>query len=397
MRAGGAVDGHAYGLVGSSLFPGGSTSGPVDTASAPTSAPAPSTTAFAVTLTFPSTTLVTTTFSAIPNSAPSPSVAAVDVVCAGQGLDAAGAGVISSLVFTAALGILIWLLFAILRPRIRALYAGREWFVRPELRPEPLRSTLWAFLFPPVPLVPPLASEAPFPSDGELAQRTIWVALLLVLGWTIVGLVGALPLYLVSTPCLADSYPRAVFGGRVSTLQDLSLLRLLRMYDEGQVSTNTGLTRRAIVDGSDRAPAARTRLILLTVLLIVFFALPALFKLLHEWTNVLTCRRQWLDSLNSVDIVWLPRDRAPGFEGWGEGRVKDLFVRCGLTSKLGGEGTRPRNRSGSLALGRNQSRSSPGPGRSLGGSGGGSGRTGDAERMQGGEGGEVDVHGVFTV
>ncbi|KAG8742653.1 hypothetical protein FRC10_001136 [Ceratobasidium sp. 414] len=247
--------------------------------------------------------------------------------------------------------------------------------------------------FDPMPLVPSLASEAPFPSDGELAQRTLWVALLLVIGWTIVGLVGALPLYLVGTPCLADSYPHAVFGGRVSTLQDLSLLRLLKMYDEGQVSTGTGLTRRAIVDGSDRTSAARTRLIILTILLIVFFALPALFKLLHEWTKVLACRRQWLDSLNSVDIVWLPRDRAPGFEGWGEGRVKDLFVRCGLTSKLGGEGTRPRNRSGSLAMGRNHSRS-PGPGRSLGG---GSGRTGDAERTQGGEGGEVDVHGVFTV
>ncbi|KAG9092361.1 hypothetical protein FS749_015799, partial [Ceratobasidium sp. UAMH 11750] len=377
----------------SSLFPGGSISGPVNSAS--TSAPASLTTAFPVTLTFPSTTLVTTTVSAIPNSAPSSSVVAVDVVCSGQGLDAAGAGVISSLVFTAVAGILIWLLFAILRPRIRALYAAREWFVRPELRPEPLRSTLWAFLFPPVPLVPPLASEAPFPSDGELAQRTLWVALLLVLGWTIVGLVGALPLYLVDTPCLAD-YPHARFGGRVSSLQNLSLLRLLKMYDEGQTSINTGLTRRAIVDGSDRTPAARTRLIVLTVLLIVFFALPALFKLLHEWTNVLACRRQWLDSLDSVDIVWLPKDRAPGFEGWGEGRVKDLLVRCGLTSKLGGEGTRPRNRSGSLGLGRNQSRS-PGPGRSLGGNGSGSGRTGDAERAQGGEGGEIDVHGVFTV
>ncbi|QRV86749.1 short transient receptor potential channel 7 [Ceratobasidium sp. AG-Ba] len=374
----------------SSIFPGASTSGPLGTASPPTSPPGPSTTVFSVTLTFPSTTIVTTTFSQIQNSAPTPSSATVDVVCAGQGIDAAATGVIASLVFTAAIGILIWLLFAVLRPKIRALYAAREWFVRPELRPEPLRSTFWAFLFPPVPLVPALSSQAPFPSDGELAQRTIWVAFLLVLGWTIVGLLGALPLYLVDTPCLGDSYPHAVFGGRVSALQDLSLLRLLKMYDEGQVSTNTGLTRRAIVDGSDRTPAARVRLIILAVLLLVFFALPAIFKLLHEWTKVLACRRQWLDSLNSVDVVWLPRDRAPGFEGWGEGRVKDLLVRCGLTSKLGGEGTRPRNRSGSLGLGRNTSRS-PGPGRSLGGSGG----TGDAERSQGG--GEVDVHGVFTV
>ena len=218
---------------------------------------------------------------------------------------------------------------------------------------------------------------------------------LLVLGWTIVGLVGALPLYLVDTPCLSNSYPHATYGGRVSTLQDLSLLRLLKMYDEGQVSTATGLERRAIVDGTDRTPAARTRLVILTVLLLVLFALPALFKLLHEWTKVLACRRNWLESLNSVDIVWLPKDRAPGFEGWGEGRVKDLFVRCGLTSKLGGEGTRPRR----MSVGMIPSRS-PGPMRSFGGSGTGtgtgSGRTRDAERT-GSEGGEVDVHGVFTI
>ncbi|KAG8679071.1 hypothetical protein FRC09_019278, partial [Ceratobasidium sp. 395] len=225
----------------SSGFPGASASGPISSASAPltTAVPVP------VTLTFPSTTLVTTTFSQVPNSVPTGSTIAIDVVCAGNGVDAAGAGVVASLVFTAAIGALIWLLFAILRPKIRALYAAREWFVRPELRPEPLRSTLWAFLFPPVPLVPALASEAPFPSDGELAQRTIWLAFLLVLGWTIVGLIGALPLYLTGTPCLG-SYPRAMFGGHLSTLQDLSLLRVLKMYDDGQVSTATGLTRRAI-------------------------------------------------------------------------------------------------------------------------------------------------------
>ncbi|KAG9123087.1 hypothetical protein FRC07_000242 [Ceratobasidium sp. 392] len=370
--------------AGPSVFPGILAS----RSSALTSAPASLTTTIASTLIFPATTLVTTTLSQIPNPAQTPSVVAADPICAGQGVDAAGAGVIASLVFTAAVGLLIWLLFAILRPKVRALYAAREWFVRPELRPEPLRSTLWAFLFPPVPLVPALSSQAPFPSDGELAQRTIWVALLLVLGWTIVGLLGALPLYLVGTPCVG-SYPRAAFNGRVSSLQDISLFRLLKMYDEGQMSTSTGLTRRAIVDGSDRTPAARARLIVLTVLLIVFFALPALFKLLHEWTNVLICRRQWLDSINSVDIVWLPKDRAPGFEGWGEGRVKDLFVRCGLTSRMGGEGIRPRNRSGSLGLAGNRSRS-PGPGMSLSGSG----RVGDTERS---EGGDVDVHGVYTV
>lgn len=87
-----------------------SSSGILGTAS--TSAPASLTTAVSVTLTLPSTTLVTTTFSIIPNSAQSPSNTTIDPVCAGQGLDAAGTGVIASLVFTAAIGIIIWVSFS---------------------------------------------------------------------------------------------------------------------------------------------------------------------------------------------------------------------------------------------------------------------------------------------
>ncbi|CAE6471377.1 unnamed protein product [Rhizoctonia solani] len=369
-----------------------------DLGSASTSATASLTTVLSVTLTLPSTTIVTTTLSEIPNSAPSPSTIILDPLCAGQGIDAAATGVIASLVLTAAVGILIWFIFAVIRPRVPSLYAAREWFVQPNLRPPPLRSTFWAFLFPPVPLVPDLSSHAPFPSDGQLAQRTLWVAFLLVFGWTVVGLVGALPLYLVDTPCLGDSYPRAVFGGRVSTLQDLSLLRLLKMYDEGAVNTTygPGLKRRAIVDGNDRTPAARTRLIILTVLVIVFFAFPALFKLLREWTNVLACRRRWLEELHSVDIVWLRADRAPGFQGWGEGRIKDLLIRCGLTSKLGGESNTSRSAG---SAGRSTSTRSPGPMRSLGGSGDEHARRNNDLEMERGrdEGGEVDVHSVFTI
>ncbi|CUA72197.1 Short transient receptor potential channel 7 [Rhizoctonia solani] len=369
-----------------------------DLGSASTSATASLTTLLSVTLTLPSTTIITTTFSEIPNSGPTSSTVTLDPLCAGQGIDGAATGVITSLVLTTAIGILIWFIFAVVRPRVPALYAAREWFVQPNLRPPPLRSTFWAFLFPPVPLIPDLSSHAPFPSDGQLAQRTLWVAFLLVLGWTIVGLVGVLPLYLVDTPCLGDSYPRAVFGGRASTLQDLSLLRLLKMYDEGTVSTTNGLElgRRAIVDGNDRTPAARTRLIILTVFVIVLFAFPALFKLLREWTNVLTCRRSWLEELHSADIVWLRADRAPGFQGWGEGRIKDLLVRCGLTSKLGGESTTSRS---AVSAGRSASTRSPGPMRSLGGSGDEYGRRNydaEVERAHD-EGGEVDVHGVFTV
>jgi hypothetical protein len=66
------------------------------------------TTAFSTTLTLPSTTIVTTSLSEIPNSAPAPSIVSLDPVCAGQGIDAAATGVIASLVLTIAVGIVIW-------------------------------------------------------------------------------------------------------------------------------------------------------------------------------------------------------------------------------------------------------------------------------------------------
>ncbi|QRW26899.1 hypothetical protein RhiXN_01494 [Rhizoctonia solani] len=324
-----------------------------------TSAPASLTTTLSITLTLPSTTIVTASLSEIPNSAPAPSIISLDPICAGQGVDAAATGVIASLVLTTAVGIVIWLFFAVIRPRLPALYAAREWFVRPNLRPPPLRSTFWAFLFPPVPLIPDLSSHAPFPSDGELAQRTLWVAFLLVFGWTIVGLIGALPLYLVGTPCLGDSYPRAVFGGRVSTLQDLSLLRLLKMYDEGAVTTtfDTGLGRRAIVNGDNRTPAAHTRLIILTIFIIVLFAFPALFKLLREWTNILACRRRWWRNYILPTLFGSEPIVRPGFMG-GE---KDASKTCGSGDEHG-------RRNHGLEMERTHD-----------------------------EGGEVDVHGVFTI
>ncbi|EEB95408.1 hypothetical protein MPER_05627, partial [Moniliophthora perniciosa FA553] len=72
-----------------------------------------------------------------------------------------------------------------------------------------------------------------FPSDEQLSQRILWIAFLIVLGWTILGLAGALPLYLINTPCLAKQPTTSEFGGSYSVLQDLSLMRLLELLDRG--------------------------------------------------------------------------------------------------------------------------------------------------------------------
>ena len=100
------------------------------------------------------------------------------------------------------------------------------------LRPKPLGRSFWAFLFPHVPLVPSVPSDVSdagrspakdaqlFPSDEQLSQRVLWICTLIVAGWTVLALAAFLPLYMVSTPCLADSVPPARFSGVYSALQE---------------------------------------------------------------------------------------------------------------------------------------------------------------------------------
>lgn len=213
------------------------------------------------------------------------------------------------------------------------------------LRPEPLRDTFWAFLFPHVPFVPPVPSESDIeevenasilPSDSQLSQRVLYIAFRIVLGWTLIGLVGALPLYLINTPCLAQSTPPANFFGLYSTLQDLSVLRLLQLLENGDISTTSNnLQRRLTVNGTDRAPNTRTRLIILTVFALVLVMLPAVYKLLKEFTRLVNYRKRWLEvRCRGMELGWLSAQHAPGFVGWGEKRLKDFIIKTGLSASL---------------------------------------------------------------
>ena len=205
-------------------------------------------------------------------------------------------------------------------------------------------TSFWAFLFPHVPLVPAIPSRSDvvnaeagddLPSDGQLAQRVLWTCFLIVSGWSVVGLVGALPLYLVDTPCLAHSIPQASFGGLYSTLQDLSLLRLLQVVDSGDASTESLIFSKAAEDGSDISSNTRTRLIVLTAFAIVLMLLPALFKLIKEFTKLANYRRDWLElHCDGIEMGWLSARNAPGFVGWGEKSLKDFIIKSGLSVSL---------------------------------------------------------------
>ena len=178
-----------------------------------------------------------------------------------------------------------------------------------------------------------------FPCDEALSQRALWTCLVIVSGWSILGLAAFLPLYLVDTPCLAKTIPPARYAGTFSALQDLSLLRLLHLLDSGSATTTSAgvlsLAGREVVDGIDKAPEARTRVIIITVLAIILGVIPALWKITHEFNKLVAYRRRWIDvHCQGLELGWLSVRSAPGFAGLGEKRLKEFIVKTGLSSTL---------------------------------------------------------------
>ncbi|PFH52339.1 hypothetical protein AMATHDRAFT_79843 [Amanita thiersii Skay4041] len=275
-------------------------------------------------------------------------------VCAGSGLDVSADGILAIIVVFSILGSIIGLVFAILRTRLRHVYALREWFVQQDLRPKPLSSSLFAFLWPPVPLVPTLPSDyqhggysgpddlVSFPSDEQLSQRSLWVAFLVTLGWSVIGLAGGLPLYLINTPCNSQVIPTTFYGGAISTLLDLSILRLLRLFDFGYVSSGSTLSLLTRRDVSQRASI---HIIVTTVLSLTVGLLPALWLVLREFNKLAEYRQRWIETkCDHKEMGWLSIKKAPGFVGWGEKRLKEFIISLGLASELDTDAVEHSNR-----------------------------------------------------
>lgn len=200
-------------------------------------------------------------------------------------------------------------------------------------------------MFPHVPLVPPIPPDVSdagrsaindaemFPSDEQLNQRAVFICLLIVFGWTILGLVGALPLYLVETPCLAQMSIST--EGVYTALHDLSLLRLLRVIDDSAVRATDfkALQSRTAPTTGEGDSNARVRIIVLTAMTILLAVLPGLIKIIRELNTALAYRKRWKEvKCGGRDLAWLSARLAPGFAVWGEKRLKDFLTKNGLSS-----------------------------------------------------------------
>lgn len=120
-------------------------------------------------------------------------------------------------------------------------------------------------------------------------------------------------------------------------------MRLLRIVDSGNVTLTQldGIQKRA--DSTEADPQhIRARIIVLTVLTLVLGLLPALWKIIKEFNNLVAYRKRWVEvRCEGLEMGWLSARHAPGFVGWGEKRLKDFILKAGLSSSLetsGGSG-----------------------------------------------------------
>ncbi|ORX33503.1 hypothetical protein BD324DRAFT_658318 [Kockovaella imperatae] len=252
--------------------------------------------------------------------------------CAGD-VDWQAWGAIASLSVAVIFGCLVWGLWAILRNRLPAMYSPRSWHVPSESRPS---LSLVTFLLPFLHL-PSLSSSQPL-SSGQQALHTMLASLKLAGIASILALAGALPLITAGVPCLSSTAPPNEQGGRLGSLTDLSLLRLLDALDPSPDSMTTSvrlhlpsysravsarLGKRALM--STIAPAissARIRLVIILVLLALFSCAGGLFVIVRLYASFARYRKRFEnDMCGGLDMVVIPMHEAPGWRNMTEARL----------------------------------------------------------------------------
>lgn len=162
------------------------------------------------------------------------------------------------------------------------------------------------------------------------------------------GLGVALPLMIANVPCLSRTSPANERGGRLGSLNDLSLLRLLNALDPspdsesgGAVIANVALSspnvtlKRAFL--STIAPAvssARIRLILLLMIIGLISFLSAFLVIFRTYTAFAAYRNKFdNDICGGQQMVYV--DGRGAFEGKSEEAVRKIFRKFGFMKRVG--------------------------------------------------------------
>ena len=192
--------------------------------------------------------------------------------------------------------------------------------------------------------MPSLSSGLPL-SEGQHLLHGMFSCLKLASITSLVALAGVIPLIVAGVPCLATTAPSNTNGGRLGTLTDLSLLRLLDALDPSPGSTNTSgllelppyfgsfLSSRAASLGralmSTVAPAigsARVRLIVILVLIAVIGCIGGLWVVSRAYAAFARYRTRFeMEICGGMDMVIVSAQDAPGWRGMSEEKLKKWF------------------------------------------------------------------------
>lgn len=147
---------------------------------------------------------------------------------------------------------------------------------------------------------------------------------------SLLALTAALPMFMAGTPCLSKSSPSNNLGGRLGSLTDMSILRLLNSLDPspGSAATSNQLHLQPYIRAlpSTIEPAidsARTRLIILLVIIAVLGCGGGLFIIFRTYTALARYRKRFEKEIcGGMEMVVIPSSTALAWRGLSEEGVK---------------------------------------------------------------------------
>ena len=146
---------------------------------------------------------------------------------------------------------------------------------------------------------------------------------------SLLALAAALPMFVAGIPCLSHTAPPNALGGRLGTLTDLSLLRLLDALDPSpeSLATSNAITFPVLIRAlpSTIQPAvssARTRLIILLVIIAVFGGGGGLFLIARAYAAFARYRTRFEDMCGGLDMVFVSAKDTPAWTKLSEERIK---------------------------------------------------------------------------
>jgi hypothetical protein len=154
----------------------------------------------------------------------------------------------------------------------------------------------------------------------------------------LVALAAGLPLILVNTPCTSQTSPTNYLGGRLGSLSDLSLLRLLNSLDPSPDSSSRDTSLQILFQTTARKRAlpqtigpalssASVRLIVILVLIGLLSLVGGLWVVTRTYVKISARRKKFeQDTCGGMDMVVIAAKDAPGWKAMSEEKLRKSLM-----------------------------------------------------------------------